>query len=453
MVNGVTIRLNLSRISRNKINKDGNKVKKLNISKIFILRVISLLFIILALFMPVERTKADNQNTFPVLPSIGTTYTQVAIGRSIKYEYDGKDWRPIKSYGKTNVYVDAEDGVDDLYHGIGADTLAYKTINYAIDKALADDIGGTVIIWLSDSIYSENISITRKINLLSNDLIGLVINGTLKQIGDGIISGGIDGESNRQINVIPNSLPAKLWENKLLKFNGGNNNGIYRIIDKVEDRQIKLVGGNLKSNPEFGETFTIYDWGTTIGGYFEIVVGNGIWVEVNGIKLLGANSQDYGFFNCESTVIFNRDWANNNKNGFVTSTFGYSEVNQSLVTTTSQGWHYAIMSEFSSQVPGIEGSKLIGNGGSSTGVLAIHDSWAGILGGTVIDGFGTNVLASGKSYINAKSWGVNSIVRNSTVFGLQATSGSIIDSISTINLVNNHIDIVYNKDALNYIGD
>jgi len=209
-------------------------------------------------------------NFFPANPYPGQTFIHNITGRRIEYEYDGANWNAKHSYGTITVYVDQTDGTDDLNHGYGPDAAAFKTIQYAIDS-IPRDRDNWARIYINDEVYNEDITIIGKTMPDEYPFSCISLHGTLTVMDTGTCAvGSVQGNGAVQGTVEDDTggWGVNAYQNKLVYFNTGVNVGVYRMIDSNDADTLTICGTWPNGAPAAGDTFTIYDWGTTINSVF-----------------------------------------------------------------------------------------------------------------------------------------------------------------------------------------
>jgi hypothetical protein len=207
----------------------------------------------------------DNGATFPAGPYYaGQWFLHIPTGRNILYQYKSS-WTPIMSFGTMTVYVDKTDGLDNLEQGTGVDAAAFKTIQYAVD-CIPGLVSGNVTININAESYDETVTVNGK-NFTGNYTITL--QGTLTVHDNITMDGnGVQGATVNQASIHEHGMVLNHYQNQLLKFTSGANNGLYRIIDSNSNdagtANIVLCGVALTAQPLTNDTATVYTWGTTI---------------------------------------------------------------------------------------------------------------------------------------------------------------------------------------------
>jgi len=206
------------------------------------------------------------QDYFPGSPYDGQKFLHAIAGRRIEYIYDALIgiWRPLNALGAIDVYVDATDGTDDLDHGYGVDAAAFSSIQYAVD--MLPNQGATrnnqFTIHINDEIYAEDVYV----GLRNNCNIDFI--GTLTTISNLVATGGLQGAAPATPARVDGAFVVGAHDGLLIYFTSGANNGEYRIIGMTTAGSLYLVGNPLPAAPINGDTYTIYDWGTSIRTFY-----------------------------------------------------------------------------------------------------------------------------------------------------------------------------------------
>lgn len=407
----------------------------------------------MSLLLPARQAYVPSGAILPGVALVGQVFLHTPTGRNILYEYDGTDWRPIEAYGTIDVYVDNTDGTDDLNYGFGVDGDAFQTIQYAHD-IIPPDILDSAVIHVNDEVYAENVIIGGHNMGRGMSTANITLEGTLTLIAGGnTATGGVQGAAAVLPSVTDVGLVPNAWDKMLIKFTSGANNGLWRVIDSNNAGNIFLAGDALNAAPGAGDTYDIYDWGTTITGYVGISDGNKAWYLINDIKITGFSAQNYGLVAVESTVKCTRVNVEQNQNGFVAATHTYMELHQCLHVSNAAGFRYAVLAVGLSMVAPIKGSIFSGNGGNSAGCVACKNDYIGIEGGTIIDGFGTDVQAQGDSYIrfHLDTSTCRTHVINATVWGVRAGQGSTVTGTANTVYAGNALDESADAASFSYV--
>ena len=240
----------------------------------------------------------DNGATLPSAPATGQWFFHTPTGRKILYCYDGSSWPTsvIISFGSMTVYVDDTDGTDDMDGGTAVDSDAFKTVQYAVD-ALPGLVGGDVIINVNNETYNETVIIKGK-SLTGNYTIKF--SGILASQESGTWSAnGVTGtEATQGSGTDTGNFAGDSYANLLL-LEGGDS--AYRIIDSHTDDVITIVG-TFASQPQSGETWEVFDWGTTID-FIETGVGQK-GIEIENIKIALPSTLEY--FRSKSSILMTK---------------------------------------------------------------------------------------------------------------------------------------------------
>jgi len=332
------------------------------------------------------------------------------------------------SIGSMTMYVDKTDGTDDLNHGTAVDAAAFATVQYAVD-CIPGLVGGNVTININNETYAEDVVIQGKYPT-SNYTITLqgILNVNANLTADG---NGDKGATTTPASFYEDGMTANEYQNKLLKFTSGSNDGLYRVIDSNSNdagtHKIYLCGRSLTAQPVTNDTATVYDWGTVVesiriqGGQKNIVV--------NDIK--GTEASGVIFFVVDfSSAACNRCWASSatNNGGFRVGNLSTILVYESLCTVTGttsgrsdgMSYFYARGSKFSNF--------------ASNGIFIIENSLGFIAGGNVIDGIDKAVADYGvytiAGSVSMYAPNVHNFIRSCDT-GILATAGGKVLSTAT----------------------
>lgn len=203
--------------------------------------------------------------TFPVSPSEGDFFLHSVTGRDILYQYVNSAWNPIQNYGNITIYVDATDGTDDLLHGTGVNTNAFKTLAYAwamLPSVIQD--GYRAKIYLSPEAYSETIK-TNEITSTSKTGWISIYGTMITTVSGATATGGLQG-SGANVPYVSGTFTANEYDNKIISFTSGANNGTKAIIGLTSTTKLYLISNSLTAQPQNGDTYDILDFGTIITG-------------------------------------------------------------------------------------------------------------------------------------------------------------------------------------------
>jgi len=199
---------------------------------------------------------------FPSSPSDGTLFIHTPVGRSILYLYKSSTWVPIQSLGSMTMYVDGASGTDNMNHGTNTGASAFATLQYAIDM-LPAIVTGNVVIYVSGSvgnvvIRGKSFSGAYTITITGEDALSVVETAT--DTGSGIQGSGASAGT-----VVKSAAWNSARVNKLIK--GTGTNAVYRLTSKIKasDTKTMYIAGTWDADPAANDTFTVYDWGATIG--------------------------------------------------------------------------------------------------------------------------------------------------------------------------------------------
>jgi len=256
----------------------------------------------------------DNGATAPTTPDTGQWFLHTPVGRNILMMFDGSNWNNIMSLGAMVVYVDASqgtdppiNGTDDMSNGFGVDGDAFDTIQYAIDT-IPSALGGNVTININEDTYTENVTVKGKVT----GEYTITLNGTLvSQENRTWSANGSAGTGQTQgYGTDTGNFNGDSYANMLL-LEGGD--GDYRVIDSHDDDDLTVVGA-FTSEPQLGETWEVFDWGTTVSGTFTVNAQKNLYlydIYVAGISRFG---------NYSSVVCYRF------KSNIVTITEDYSKI-------------------------------------------------------------------------------------------------------------------------------
>lgn len=386
----------------------------------------------------------DNGATLPTSPVIGQWFLHTPTGRSILFQYNGTAWSPIISYGTMTMYVDNTDGTDDQAHGTGVDANAFKTIKYAVDT-IPGLVGGNVTININNETYNESLNIGGK---KYTGAYGITIQGTLN-IHDSLTASGngVKGTTTAQATFVDNlPLVANHYDNQLLKFTSGDNNGIYRVIDSNTTSTITLTGQSLVSDTATNDTSEVYNWGTTITSVRIFPQQTGI--TINNIYFNSSGVTIYADFS--SNLILNK--VKTAGAGMAISLGVNSNISAyyCLITNTI-GTSCIYLSGASSLI--MNNSKIIGFTG--IGIEANINASINLNGGNVIDGITKGAGVTGIQVICNSSviyWcpNVYNIIRNCGK-GIYAYGGGQCLFTSSNNYINNTANETATAASFGYI--
>ncbi len=192
------------------------------------------------------------------------------------------------------MYVDNTDGTDDLSHGHGTDSNAFKTVQFAVDQIPAI-FGGDVTININNETYPETVTIRGK---QPSGNYFIILQGTLNSQESATADSKTTGSGATQGTLTDTgAFAGDSYAKKLIYI---SNEDVYRIIDTHTDDVITIVGC-FTNTTDLG--YTIYDWGTTIN---RLNLGDGQKnVKVYDIKFAGDG--DYSLYtNFASACSFYR---------------------------------------------------------------------------------------------------------------------------------------------------
>jgi len=376
-----------------------------------------------------ETTKAPTSNafydfahnsgsSFPTSPITGQLFLHSVTGRNILYEYNGSTWIPLYSIGAMTLYVDGTSGTDDLNHGTGTGSNAFKTIQYAID-VIPPIYTGDVIINIGAGNYTEAIIIRGK---QPSGNFSITLNGTLSSVADLTSDGdGVQGSGANLAAFYKSGMTANQYQNKILKFTSGSNNDTYKIIDSnSNDAGTKLIycaGLALAAKPVANDTATVYDWGTTV----QNIYCYGVRVNLNYIKCTTANgiqSSDYavvGATVCQSTVTAN----------YAANCTNYSTLTLTNCLFTTSGSR--LIHCDNNSLLDMYGGKCFGVTASTLMIIAEYMGIIRIWYGCIVDtcAYGLYCIVQGLM----RTYGVGNVynvIKNCSTYGVRAQWGSFV---------------------------
>lgn len=216
--------------------------------------------------------------TMPTSPVKGQEFLHSPTGRTVFYQYDGTAWQPIRSYGTITAYVDPT-GTNDLAHGQGTGTNAFQTIAYAY--SMLPPIFQQAQIYVGAGTYTESNDFEAKGGRVY--LIGSTTTTNLTATGG---TRGTVGTANTP--TVTGTFTPGAYDNKLIKFTSGSNNGYVRVVGQTTATTLYLIGHILATAPVNSDTYQILDWATTISGFVHL------WGAANNGTTNPANSVGVG---------------------------------------------------------------------------------------------------------------------------------------------------------------
>jgi hypothetical protein len=226
--------------------------------------------------------KVLSGTTFPTTPKAGDQFLHTPTGRKILYQWDGSDWRSIRSVGTMTIYVDSTDGTNDLLHGTAADASAFKTLAYVSYTVIPTILGGDVTVYVNGETYTETIGIQDKQGA------SIIIIGT-PSATPLTATGGTQGAAPATCANVTGTFgaPAQAaYPGLLLRFKSDTTTaalrGEVRVIGLCTATTIYLVGNALGAQPANGDTYEVLDWSTVITGGFQVIRA---YVELQYVKV------------------------------------------------------------------------------------------------------------------------------------------------------------------------
>ena len=195
-------------------------------------------------------------SVFPSSPLAGNFFLHEITGREILYQYDGATWQTVYSYGAIILYVDKANGTDDLLHGTGTTVNAFASIGFALGMIPRTGDKSAVTVYVSGASYNENIELRG----YNNGQISVI--GTTNTVNSLSATGGYKGGGLNTPYVTGTFTPG-IYDNKLIKFTSGANNGLVTFIGLTTSTGIYLLGSPLNADPVNGDSYQVLDWTTT----------------------------------------------------------------------------------------------------------------------------------------------------------------------------------------------
>jgi hypothetical protein len=359
--------------------------------------------------------KVISGSTFPASPKTGDSFLHSVTGRKILYQYNGSSWDAIKSFGVIYLYVDGADGTDDLNHGTAADSAAFATVQYAWNSI--PKVNDGVYMYIAAGTYNENLILNQR----KGENINII--GTLSSSYNGTATGGAQGSGTTPPRI-SGSFTANQYDNKLVKFTSGSNNGLYRIISLTTTTNLYLNGWALNAAPQNGDTYTIYNWGTVINGFQQICSGQ-MGVVLDSLSFT-ASSGVYELVVWGSSEVV----LQNSKVSSSGSSFAFCVGNESvafvrncLLQTTATSVFCVEVEDHGHFEP--MGVKILGADISNSTGLRINRSYLNSFGGCEIDAFTWNVnLMNGSEADFEAPSGMVSYIHGAGAYGIYATQHS-----------------------------
>lgn len=363
-------------------------------------------------------------STFPVSPYDGQVFTHETTGRKITYVYDldNTTWIPIISIGTMTMYVDKTDGTDDVSHGIGVDSDAFATVQYAVDR-IPGLIGGNVVIYVNAEDYDESVTIQGK---RASGNYTITIEGTLTVNTSGTQSAnGVQGTGATKGSFTDTGNLAGI-ANLLLYLDSDSE---YSTIHSTDGNTAEICGC-FASQPLQNENYVVYDWGTSInsivvqGGQQGIILNNLDLDTASGLTLLEGCS-----------VTTNRCKLNKASN-----TNSILQANECYAHITNRGFDCSRISYTQ-----VFRSKVFMDANNYRGMRALDLAFLIISRGTVIDcnskTSSMGVEARGNSIVNTNSAAANGYIEiKNCATGIEASLGSRVVNTSNNVYTNNTTD-------------
>jgi hypothetical protein len=367
---------------------------------------------------------------FPSTPSEGTFFLHDITGRKILYQYIDSEWREKESHGQVDVYVDPIDGTDDLNHGYGIGTSAFKTLTYALNHIPPLIMDGSYYVHLAAGIYADNYEITGHLIGGGSSYYNIVIIGTLSKLADLTATGnGVKGATTALPTFVQSGMTGSAYKEKLLAFTSGSNNGLIKVIDDNTTTTITLASQTLLAQPATDDTATVYDWGTILSGHilsgrgqknviFEYVKFTNVYDNhMNGlVSLINCNCKDYRVHD------YSKSW--------VYDSLFYSNANVPLLPAGA-GMVYFV------------GGKVRADG--YIGISATDHGICNLMGGVVVDSCLIGGTAGLLSFIFTVATDVYNVVKNNTMYGLYAANGGQILGTAWVVFTNNGGGVLFDK--------
>jgi hypothetical protein len=380
-------------------------------------------------------------STFPATPTDGQLFVHEVTGRQILYQYNTtlSAWQALRRYGTTTIFVDktggATAGTDDLLHGTASGNSAFNTLAYAL-SVVQGTIGGQIDIYLSAENYAENIEIT---GIFFTGYQGtyhynLFIRGSLTPLATLTSTGnGVKGATSSLPTFVQTGLTDHAYNDKLLSFTSGSNNGLYKIIHHNDTTTITLASQTLLAQPVANDTATVCDWGTTLSG----TIINGL-TQMNTVLL---------FCNCTGVVT-------NHMGGLLS--LMYCKAASYNVHDYAKSWIYDTL--FSGALPLnvdetghaiLVGGKVTASGSDAISVYDQGNLY--LLGGVVIDTANYGIKVYSNSVTKFIPSDVYNFISNCTVDGLFAYQSGTITGTATNQYASNGTNEVATSATFGYI--
>lgn len=400
----------------------------------------------------------ETGSTLPTAPVIGQLFLHTPTGRKILYEYDGANWQPLRAYGTITLYADYVNGTDDLLHGTASGASAFKTIPYTINS-IPPTLDGKVDIYLAACDFGADDmnfgSPKAYVGIAHPQTNGIYVHGTLTKVADIAITGGVKGAAA----VLPSVTMAAgggAYDNLLLKFTSGANNGLYRVIDSDDATHLYLCGDTLTAIPANGDTAEVYDWGTVVNSITVTCVVPFITIyDVKTDGYIATAPIPYSLTVDKYSALFAHRCSIPFISGALIaagfSTYASCELYNCLLVSTEAGWVSSInVLQYANLY--LSGIKLLGNAGNTKGIFLCDYGTVWIDGGSVIDGFWIGVGLNQRSYGDSQYGTCYSIIRNNTLYGISAGGGSSYLFTANVTFAANGTNTIATAASYSYIG-
>jgi hypothetical protein len=361
----------------------------------------------------------NSGETFPTSPVVSQLFLHTPTGRKILYQYDGSAWRALASLGPMTLYVDKTNGTDDLNYGHGTTTSAFQTVAYAVTfSQIPSRNDYNVTINLTGEEYNESVYI---VGAQTN----IYINGQFSTVDSLTATGGSAGTATAA-PYVSGTFSANAYNQKLIKFTSGVNNGLTYIVGQTTTTAIYFSPSPLTplvAAPANGDTYLILDWATTI---------HKLWVQNSPCLVACANisfttpgpfGTVYNFRGASNLV--NCKSATNGAVSTYVNDNAYTQAINSLFVSTSNVAVYIIDALYAGGNCDISGGLIAGYGSGSNnmGIRAALNGGA-IVRGVEITGCVWGVYSDSGGYIDYFTRGLYSFIHGNATYGSRATGGS-----------------------------
>lgn len=357
----------------------------------------------------------ESGSTLDTSPITGQLFLHTPTGRKILYQYEGANWKPLAALGAATVYVDNTDGTDDLEHGIGVDSDAFKTIQYAID--CFNIPGGSVSIYANAETYSENLN-------LQTRNTGTTLEGTLTTTASLEATGGNIGSGSTPPQVT-GTFTGNQYDNKLIEFTSGANNGLIFVVGLTTTTTLYLVGGPLAAAPQSGDTYDIKDWGTVINSATN--TGGSGTATISKIKVNNTSGNGATCFDSRMNVYYCN--IANSGNAGIAIDDAYVQVKHSVVQVTASGYRMGIDIGFGNG--DIYMSRIVGYGGANGIGIRLGNNCVGVIRSCEILGFDYDVHATKNGSADFYTPYCTSFIHDGDTYGQRAETGAQIFPTAT----------------------